>query len=383
MALEKKDLKNIETYTTALRREAAKIGASGTKFWAYKDIVMPTAKGPKGKVVLISFGKPDPAMKDLIKGKAVACAGTCRPNGPGLVFEATAGKVENDVLGKLLGKTVQVTAAKVQGVLPAGIRRAGTVGPPPPSVKEKYDEMTKRLAAMAKANRNALHEERTDDLMTALRDHIAQMRKLSSGFIALSSGHLDNPPVKKALEEFEKGLDDYAGHYTGADVTDALKEMQKGLAGLAAKLDYDPPAEIQPQKPLPSRVPHRAPAPTTDLEKVHALRVALMDIKRDFNDLQRMVAENSAHPTGSKYIGQHRAPKVKAIQKRCDEIMKIMPDAKTKRFATQVQTELEKVIDPTTNETAVLYRNAEKGIEGLRDAAVDAFPDHESTLKVF
>jgi hypothetical protein len=333
--------------------------------------------------VLISFGKQDSAMKDLIKGKAVACAGTCRPDGPGLVFEATAGKVENDVLGKLLGKTVQVTAAKVQGVLPAGVRRAGTVGPAPSSVKEKYDEMTKSLEAMAKANRNALHEEQTGDRMTALRDHIAQMRNLASGFIALSPGHLDNPAVKKALEEFENGLSDYAGHYVGSDVTDALKDMQKGLAGLAGKLDFEPPAAIQPQKPLPSRASHQPPAPTTDLEKVHALRVALMDTKRDFNDLERMVEENRTHPTGSKYIGQHRAPKVKAIQKRCDEIMKIMTDAKTKRFATQVQTELEKVIDPTTNETGVLYRNAEKGIEGLRDAAVDAFPDHESTLKVF
>ena len=57
MALEAADLKTVEAYKKASKRDSLKItGAGKTKFWLYKDITLPTASGKAQKLrVLVAL----------------------------------------------------------------------------------------------------------------------------------------------------------------------------------------------------------------------------------------------------------------------------------------------------------------------------------------
>lgn len=113
MPFKPEDLKTVETYKKALKRDLPRITAAGNlKFWIYKDVELPTASGGKQKLPALISLIDDIAVKALLKGKQPLCRGVCGLEGPKIAFEATQGKLPYKVLVKsvplLFGKMLYV-----------------------------------------------------------------------------------------------------------------------------------------------------------------------------------------------------------------------------------------------------------------------------------
>ena len=115
MPLKTEDLKTVENYRKAIKLEAGRIKPSGdTRFWVYRDVELPTASGQKQKLPALIALADDTAIRPLLKGKKLACRGTCGLEGDKIAFQADQGKVPYAVLIKsvplLLGKMLHIPA---------------------------------------------------------------------------------------------------------------------------------------------------------------------------------------------------------------------------------------------------------------------------------
>jgi hypothetical protein len=96
MALEAADLKTIEAYKKASKRDATKITETGkTKFWLYKDITLPSASGKaqKLRVLLALLNINEIKVEKPLQGKKPICRGTCNLLDGKVAFEAEEGVI--------------------------------------------------------------------------------------------------------------------------------------------------------------------------------------------------------------------------------------------------------------------------------------------------
>ena len=96
MALEASDLKTVEAYKKASKRDSLKItGAGKTKFWLYKDITLPSASGKaqKLRVLLALLNINEIKLEKPLQGKKPICRGTCNLLDGKVAFEAEEGVV--------------------------------------------------------------------------------------------------------------------------------------------------------------------------------------------------------------------------------------------------------------------------------------------------
>src|SRR5256885_2314598 len=115
MALEASDLKTVEAYKKASKRDAAKITDSAkTKFWLYKDITLPTASGKtqKLRVLLALLNINDVKLEKPLQGKKPICRGTCNLMDDEVAFEAEEGVIPyarlKAALPQFIGKPLHI-----------------------------------------------------------------------------------------------------------------------------------------------------------------------------------------------------------------------------------------------------------------------------------
>lgn len=115
MALEAADLKTVESYKKASKRDAAKITAANkTKFWLYKDVTLPTASGKaqKLRVLLALLNINEVKLEKPLQGKKPICRGTCNLLDGKVAFEAEEGVIPygrlKAALPQFIGKPLHI-----------------------------------------------------------------------------------------------------------------------------------------------------------------------------------------------------------------------------------------------------------------------------------
>jgi hypothetical protein len=156
MALEAADLKTVEAYKKASKRDATKItGAGKTKFWLYKDITLPTAggKAQKLRVLLALLNINEIKLEKPLQGKKPICRGTCNLLDGKVAFEAEEGVIPYARLktalplfiGKLLhvpeGVKLEEEGLEVDGEdgAPQTVPTGKTPGAPPQPTSSSLD----------------------------------------------------------------------------------------------------------------------------------------------------------------------------------------------------------------------------------------------------
>ena len=94
MPLKEVDLKTFESYKKAVHSDVTKItDSSKTKFWVYKDIELPDAKGKKQKILGFIVLVDDAHVRGAMRGKKLLCNGICNLESGKVNFEPIKGKV--------------------------------------------------------------------------------------------------------------------------------------------------------------------------------------------------------------------------------------------------------------------------------------------------
>jgi hypothetical protein len=111
------DLKNVESYKKAMKRDLAKVGSElTTKFFVYRDVEIPGSAGGKQKYPAFLALIDDKPIKSALKGKRLTCQGRCAISDGMIAFEADQGTVPyrqlKISLPAVLGKTVLIPAGE-------------------------------------------------------------------------------------------------------------------------------------------------------------------------------------------------------------------------------------------------------------------------------
>src|SRR5437016_1678187 len=115
MPLDAASLKSVESYKRAMKLDAAKFIANGrSKFWLYRDIVLPTAAGKQQKLPVLIALLNNNNLKSVpaLKSKQPICRGVCTLLEGKVAFEPEIGVVPYGKLKlavpKFIGKRLHV-----------------------------------------------------------------------------------------------------------------------------------------------------------------------------------------------------------------------------------------------------------------------------------
>ena len=195
MALEAADLKTVEAYKKASKRDASKITATGkTRFWLYKDITLPTANGKaqKLRVLLALLNINEIKLEKPLQGKKPICRGTCNLLDGKVAFEAEEGVIPygrlKPALPQFIGKPLHIpegVAVEDEGGVDGedGAPQTDTTTPPqaPPTTPPKsglnatdLQAAMNKLAPTIKSVVEAKPEKKKEihDLVAAFADQI-------------------------------------------------------------------------------------------------------------------------------------------------------------------------------------------------------------------
>jgi hypothetical protein len=230
MALDASDLKTVEAYKKASKRDATKITGTGkTKFWLYKDVTLPTAggKAQKLRVLLALLNINEIKLEKPLQGKKPICRGTCNLLDGKVAFEAEEGIIPYgrlkaalpQFIGKPLhvpdGVTIDDEGGDGEGEDGAPQTDTSTTAPSKPTLnatdlQAAMNKLAPTIKSVVDANPGKKKE--IHDLVAAFAEHIKN-NKLDSAAGTLATltrilkglgGVIGESPENKAKTEFEQ-----------------------------------------------------------------------------------------------------------------------------------------------------------------------------------